>query len=314
MHDHDHSQGNSQQRLAIALILTTSYMVVEFGGGILFNSLALLADAGHMLSDVMALGLSWAAIQIGKRSADDTHTFGFKRTEILAALFHGVALWAIVGIIFYEAAHRFFAPEQVRGLGMLTVASVGLAVNLIMAAVLFRSRRENLNIKGAFLHVVSDALGSMGAIVAALIIIMTGHNWVDPLVSVLIGILVLYASWGLVTESVRILMEGVPTGLDIREIEAKMVQLEGVCCVYDLHVWSITSNRHALSAHVVLAGEQDDRNRVLTELNAILEERFHIDHTTIQLEASHEMRPTCERRFCRPGTACTEFDASDRQV
>jgi cobalt-zinc-cadmium efflux system protein len=311
MHDHDHSPGSSQQRLGIALILTTSYMVVEFVGGILFNSLALLADAGHMLSDVMALGLSWVALQIGKRSATDTHTFGFKRTEILAALFNGVALWAIVGIIFYEAAHRFFTPQVVQGTGMLTVASVGLAVNLIMAALLFRNRRENLNIKGAFLHVVSDALGSMGAIVAALIIIMSGYYWADPLVSVLIGMLVLYASWGLVKESVRILMEGVPTGVDIREIEEKMVQQEGVCCVYDLHVWSITSNRHALSAHVVLSDEQDNRKRVLTELNEILQDRFHIDHTTIQLEASHDMRPTCERMFCRPGTSCSEFQASD---
>lgn len=306
MHDHDHSSTSSQQRLGIALILTTSYMVVEIVGGILFNSLALLADAGHMLSDVMALGLSWVALQIGKRAPTDTHTFGFKRTEILAALFNGVALWAIVGIIFYEAAYRFFSPQVVQGTGMMTVAAVGLAVNLIMAALLFRSRRENLNIKGAFLHVVSDALGSTGALVAAVIIIMTGHNWVDPLVSVLIGILVLYASWGLVKESVRILMEGVPTGVDIREIEEKMVQLEGVCCVYDLHVWSITSNRHALSAHVVLLDGQADRDRVLTELNKILEERFHIDHTTIQLEASHDMRPTCDRMFCRPGTSCPE--------
>jgi cobalt-zinc-cadmium efflux system protein len=288
-------------------------MLVEFAGGIFFNSLALLADAGHMLSDVMALGLSWVALQIGKRSPTDTHTFGFKRTEILAALFNGVALWVIVGIIFYEAAHRFFTPQAVQGTGMLIVASIGLAVNLIMAALLFSSRRENLNVKGAFLHVVSDALGSVGAIVAAFIIIMTGHNWVDPVVSVLIGMLVLYASWGLVKESVRILMEGVPSEVDIREIEENIVGQDGVCCVYDLHVWSITSNRHALSAHVVLSDEQGDRNRVLTDLNEVLQERFHIDHTTIQLESSHEMRPTCEAAVCRRGTSCSEFHTSDRQ-
>lgn len=313
MHDHDHSPGNSQRRLGIALILTVSYMLVEFVGGIFFNSLALLADAGHMLSDVMALGLSWVALQIGKRSPTDTHTFGFKRTEILAALFNGMALWVIVGIIFYEAAHRFFNPSVVQGRGMLAVAAIGLAVNVIMAALLFSSRRENLNIKGAFLHVVSDALGSVGAIVAAVIIIMTGYNWADPAVSVLIGILILYTSWGLIKESVRILMEGVPVEVDIREIEENMVRQDGVCCVYDLHVWSITSNRHALSAHVVLSDEQSDRNRVLTELNDLLQERFHIDHTTIQVESSHEMRPTCEAAVCRPGTECSEFHISDRE-
>ncbi len=250
-HHHIHAEPgseNSRRRLAIALFLTAGYMVVEAVGGYLFNSLALLADSGHMLSDVMALGLSWLALQIGQRSPTDRHTFGFNRTEILAALMNGVALWVIVAFLFYEAGRRFFHPPQVEGAGMLIVASAGLAVNFLIAALLFRSRRDNLNIRSAFIHVIADALGSAGAILAALVILATGLNWVDPLVSVLIGFLILFSSWELLKESVHILMEGVPTGMQIRDIEETLLEQDCVCCVYDLHVWSITSNRHALSA------------------------------------------------------------------
>ena len=293
------------RRLAIALFLTAGYMVVEAFGGYLFNSLALLADSGHMLSDVMALGLSWLALQIGQRSPTDRHTFGFKRTEILAALINGVALWVIVALLFYEAGRRFFHPPQVEGTGMLIVASAGLAVNFLIAALLFRSRRDNLNIRSAFIHVIADALGSAGAILAALVILATGLNWVDPLVSVLIGFLILFSSWELLKESVHILMEGVPTGMQIRDIEETLLEQAGVCCVYDLHVWSITSNRHALSAHVVLSELTEDRNQVLKRLNTVLVHKFHIDHTTIQIETSHEIRNEAEAMACRAGTSCS---------
>jgi cobalt-zinc-cadmium efflux system protein len=280
-------------------------MVVEAVGGYLFNSLALLADSGHMLSDVMALGLSWLALQIGQRSPTDRHTFGFKRTEILAALMNGVALWAIVGLLFYEAVRRFFQPPPVEGTGMLIVASAGLAVNFLIAALLYRARRENLNIRSAFIHVIADALGSAGAILAAIVILATGLNWVDPLVSVLIGFLILFSSWELLKESVHILMEGVPTGMQISDIEQTLLEQNGVCCVYDLHVWSITSNRHALSAHVVLSDLTVDRNQVLKRLNTVLVDKFHIDHTTIQIETSHDIRNEAEGMACRPGTSCS---------
>jgi cobalt-zinc-cadmium efflux system protein len=307
-HHHIHAEpenGNSRRRLAAALFLTAGYMVVEAVGGYLFNSLALLADSGHMLSDVMALGLSWLALQIGQRSPTDKHTFGFKRTEILAALMNGVALWVIVGLLFYEAVRRFFQPPAVEGIGMLIVASAGLAVNVLIAALLFRARRENLNIRSAFIHVIADALGSAGAILAALVILATGLNWVDPLVSVLIGFLILFSSWELLKESVHILMEGVPTGMQIRDIEQALLEQDGVCCVYDLHVWSITSNRHALSVHVVLSDLSEDRNQVLKRLNTVLVDKFHIDHTTIQIETSHEMRNEAEGIACRAGTSCS---------
>ncbi len=309
---HGHSCDSGQSRLGIAFWITALYMVVEAIGGLVFNSLALLADAGHMLSDVTALGLSWAAIQIGKRSPNDRLTFGFKRTEILASLFNGLTLWAIVAVIFYEAGHRFFAPSPVAGTGMLVVATLGLAVNLAVAAVLFRGREESLNIRGAFLHVVADALGSIGAIIAAGVIILTEHFWVDPLVSVFIGILVLYSSWGLVKESIHILMEGVPAHLDVREIEEAMVALAGVCCVYDLHVWSISSDRNALSAHVVMSDIDQDRNTILAGLQELLSNRFRIDHSTIQLETTHDMRPQESLILCREGTVCQQHPAENK--
>ncbi len=302
MHEHEHEAPSG--RLGIALVITLGYMAVEIAGGLLFNSLALLADASHMLSDAMALGLSWIAVRIGRRSAGERHTFGFKRSEILAALANGLALWVIAALVMYEAVNRIYAPMTVQGAGMLAVAFAGLAVNLAIAALLFKGRKESLNIKGAFLHVVADAMGSVGAIVAALVILFTGRNWVDPFASILIGLLVLYSSWGLVKESVHILMEGVPAGIDVKQIEQAMVQQAGVCCVYDLHVWSITSGRNSISAHVVLDDSVQERDGILMNLMALLKDRFGIEHSTIQIESTHEMRSNHEELYCREGTVC----------
>ncbi|MFC1835126.1 cation diffusion facilitator family transporter [Thermodesulfobacteriota bacterium] len=298
-HDHDNQTGSGESRLGFAIFLTAAYMVVEAVGGFVFNSLALLADAGHMLSDVGALVLSWFAIRLGKRSPTDRLTYGFKRSEILAALFNGLALWAIVAVIFYEAVHRFYSPPAVNADGMLIVAGVGLLVNLVMVALLFRSRRENLNIRGAFLHVLSDALGSVGAIAAALIILATGFTIADPLVSILIGVLVLYSSWGLVKESVLVLMEGVPSHLNIREVEDTMLAHEEVCCIHDLHVWSITSNKVSLSAHAVVMDSATDRDGIIRDLQDILRDKFGVEHTTIQIETSHDMAAGENNDHCR---------------
>lgn len=303
-HHHAHGHAHGETRLVIALVLTCLYMVVEAVGGVFFNSLALLADAGHMLSDVVAIALSWAAIRIGNRSPTERHTFGFRRTEILAALANGLALWAIVALIFFEAVHRFFSPEPVQGSGMLLIAAVGLAVNVVMALLLFSSREESLNIRGAFLHIVSDALGSLGAIVAAVIILRTGENRVDPAVSVLVGFLIIYSSWSLIRESLHILMEAVPHGLEIKEIEEAVLKQEGVCCMYDLHVWTIGADQSALSAHMVVSDPQWDRTELLMRLNKLLAEEFNIEHTTIQIEATHEIRSEIEYRACREGTTC----------
>ncbi len=302
-HQHNH-RGHGESRLLIALVLTGVYMIVEAAGGFIFNSLALLADAGHMLSDVVALALSLAAIKIGNRSPTERHTFGFRRTEILAAFANGLALWAIVALIFLEAGHRFYSPQPVQGGGMLLIATVGLGVNAVMALLLFSSRKESLNIKGAFVHIVSDALGSMGAIVAAVIILQTGENRVDPAVSILVGGLIIYSSWSLIRESLHILMEGVPKGLNIKDIEQAILHQDGVCCLYDLHVWTIGADQRAISAHVVVSDPEWDRTELLKRLNGLLDEEFKITHTTIQIEATHEIRDENEYQVCREGTAC----------
>ncbi|MGH7771714.1 MAG: cation diffusion facilitator family transporter [Candidatus Binatia bacterium] len=269
--------------ILLALAITSFYFVVEVIGGILTNSLALLSDAGHMFSDMAALGLSLLAFKIAQRPATEKRTYGYHRLEILAALINGLTLWLIVGVIFHEAYHRFLNPPEVRSLGMLVVAAVGLGVNIAAGFILYSSRHRSLNIRGAFLHVVGDALGSVGAIAAGIIMLYTGWYLADPLISVLIGLLILYTSWGLVKESADILMQSVPKGINLEEVQGAMEQVRGVTRVHDLHVWTVTSGIYTLSAHVVING-REDFHEVLNEIEEKLRDRFDIEHTTVQLE------------------------------
>ncbi|NIO09209.1 MAG: cation diffusion facilitator family transporter [Deltaproteobacteria bacterium] len=269
--------------LAAALAITFLYFVVEVIGGIYTNSLALLSDAGHMLSDIAALGLSLCAFQIARRPATPQKTFGYHRLEIVAALVNGLVLWLIVGVIFHEAFHRFFTPPQVQSVGMLAIATMGLAVNIVAGFILYRSHHESLNVHSAFLHVVGDALGSVGAMVAALIMIYTGWYLADPLISIFIGGLILYTSWGLIKESADILMQSVPRGISLDQVKEAMEGVTGVMKVHDLHIWAVTSGVFTLSAHAVVNGERDF-HQVLSDMEKTLSERFDIRHTTIQLE------------------------------
>lgn len=271
------------RRLAWALAITAIYFFAEVLGGLLTNSLALLSDAGHMFSDTAALGLSLCAFQIARRPATSKKTFGYQRLEILAALINGLVLWLVVGVIFTEAYRRFLDPPEVDAPGMLVVAVVGLAVNVVAGRILYACNQGNLNIRGAFLHVLGDALGSIGAIVAALIILVTGWTLADPLVSCLIGILILYTSWELVRESVDILMQSVPRGIDTADVQRAMEQVTGVLKVHDLHVWTVTSGVFTLSAHAVIQ-ESGDPQTILDQMEARLKSAFAIEHTTIQLE------------------------------
>ena len=279
MHVHE----NRGRPLALALAITSIYFVAEVVGGILTNSLALLSDAGHMFSDIAALGLSLFAFRMSRRPATAKRTYGYHRVEILAALINGLTLWLIVGIIFHEAYHRFLNPPEVQSLGMLVVATLGLGVNVAAGFILYGSDRESLNLRGAFLHVVGDVLGSVGAIAAGIIMLVTGWYLADPLISIFIGLLILYSSWGLVKESIEILMQSVPKGIDIEEVQRAIEQVSGVTKVHDLHIWAVTSGVSTLSAHVVVNG-REDFHLVLNELEVILRERFNIEHTTIQLE------------------------------
>ena len=269
--------------LAIALAITFFYFVVEVAGGILTNSLALLSDAGHMLSDIAALGLSLFAFQISRRPATQQKTFGYHRLGIVAALVNGLVLWLIVGVIFHEAYQRFFTPPEVQSLGMLIIATTGLGVNIAAGFILYRSHHESLNVHSAFLHVVGDALGSVGAIIAALVMLSTGWYLADPLISFLIGGLILYTSWGLIKESADILMQSVPRGIVLDEVQNAMESVSGVLKVHDLHVWSVTSGVFTLRAHAVINGDRDF-HQVLSEMEKALSEKFDIRHTTIQLE------------------------------
>jgi cobalt-zinc-cadmium efflux system protein len=304
-HDHAHDHGGRGARhLFFSFVITLSFMLVEAAGGWLTNSLALLSDAGHMLTDAGALGFSLLAFRLGAKPPSATHTFGYRRFEVLAALLNGLALWAIVGVILHEVWDRIQSPPDVKATGMIAVAGLGLVVNLVSIALLHAHKDENLNIRGAFLHVTADSLGSVGALIAGITIFYTSWFWIDPLVSLGICLLILWSSWGLVRDSVHILLLGVPAHLDYQEIEQEILGHPEVCCIYDLHIWSISSQQDALSAHVVVPDNFGDQKELLKKITRSLRKRFSLEHATLQLEESHEMR---DRRagICKVDTACT---------
>jgi cobalt-zinc-cadmium efflux system protein len=284
-------EANDSRRLIWALMLTAVYFLAEVIGGILTNSLALLSDAGHMFSDIAALILTICAFQIGRRPATSKRTYGYKRLEILAALINGLILWLVVGVIFTEAYRRLLNPPEVRPVGMLVIAVGGLVVNLTAGRILYAcDHHRSLNIRGALLHVAGDALGSVGAILAALLMLFSRWYFADPIISMVIGLLILYTSWELVRDSVDILMQSVPRGIDAEEVQLAMEEVAGVVKVHDLHVWSVTSGVFTLTAHAVVRPE-GSHEAILDEIEERLKSRFAIEHTTIQLEtASREER------------------------
>jgi cobalt-zinc-cadmium efflux system protein len=272
--------------LQIALVANAAFFGVQLVAGIAFGSLALIADSAHMASDVVALALALLAQALITRPASTRNTYGMQRAEVLAAQANAAALLLVSGWVVYEAVQRFSHPEPVDGLGVVIVGLLGLAVNAGSAWIIARSSGDSLNLRGAFLHLASDAAGSVGVVVAGVVVIATGAEWVDPLVSILISILVLVAAWQLLRDATRVLLEGAPKGLDVAAVEQALTTADGVQAVHHLHVWSIGSETPALSAHVVLAGEltlhqaqaRGDR------LKAELVERFGIEHSTLELE------------------------------
>lgn len=295
-HDHDHGgratpegRVRAERAMWIVLALVASYMVAEIVGGIASGSLALLADAGHMASDVASLALTLFASWIARRPASPKRTFGYYRAEILAALVNGAALFAIAAFIVVEAVNRLRAPAPIAGATMLAVAAGGLAVNLASLWILSGSRAESLNLRGAWLHVMADALGSVGAITAGVLVWRFGWTWADPVASVVIAVLVVVSSIGLLRQSVHVLMEGAPADVDVDEVRRALSAAPGVAGVHDLHVWTISNGLESLSAHVVTDPDVDSM-RVLGDLHDLLSDRFGIDHVTIQIEAA-----PCER-------------------
>jgi len=289
-----HAHTRHQRPLRIALIVTSAVLVVEVAGGLLSRSLALLADAGHMLTDVAALGLGLFAFWLSARPPSSRRTFGWRRFEIFAAFLNGLALWLIAALIGYEAFKRLQSPPPVKGGLMLAVAAFGLAANVLVGAILFRGRRDNLNVRGAFLHVVGDALGSVGVLAAALLISLTGSFIWDPIVSTVVCLLILWSSGLLIRDSFRVFMEGAPSHLDIDAIRTALVAIDGVVDVHDLHVWTITSGFVSMSAHVTIR-EGTDAKRTLERAQEAMASRFKITHSTFQIEPAAD-------RLCPSGT------------
>lgn len=286
-HGHDHARGASERRMWVVFGLTASFLVVEVVGGILTGSLALLSDAAHMFTDVMALAIAIAAMRLSRLPADRKRTFGYHRFEILAAAFNATLLFLVALYILYEAYQRWIAPPSIESLGMLAVAIVGLAVNLVGMRLLSGDANANLNVKGAYLEVWADALGSIGVIIGALIVYITGWTRADPIVAVLIALWVLPRAWTLFKQSVNVLLEGVPEGVDLSLIDSRLRDVPGVRDVHELHIWSVGSGKTSLTAHLILDNAQANVQHVLTEANERLRRDFGLTHTTLQAELEH---------------------------
>jgi cobalt-zinc-cadmium efflux system protein len=285
-HGHQHREtaaGRSRGALLGSLGITGGFLLVEAAGAVWTGSLALAADAGHMLTDVGGLALALFATWIAARPPTPAKTYGYYRVEILAATVNALLLLAVAGIILVEAYRRLRVPREVLGGPMLAIAVAGLAANLVAAWWLHGDARESLNVRAAYLEVLGDAFSSLGVIVAALVVMRTGITLVDPLVSALIALFIVPRTWRLLRQAVNVLLEGTPAHLDLREIEAAMTGIPGARRVHDLHVWTLTSGREAMSAHVVIDDVRQSE-RLLEALHAVLHARFGIDHTTIQLD------------------------------
>ena len=281
---HAHPNSN-MRRVTIALTLTATFMVVEVVGGILSGSLALLADAGHMLTDTMALALAAVAFHVSKRPADARLTYGYQRFQILAAFVNGLTLLVIVGWILFEAIKRFLAPPDVMGGTMLVVASAGLVINIIAFVVLHGGDRDNLNIRGAALHVAGDLLGSVAAIIAALVIIRTGWMPIDPILSVAVALLILRSAWILVKRSSHVLLEGAPEWLDVDAMQDKIIaRVAVVSSIHHVHVWGLTPQDLMLTMHVTMAAEPDNPTDVIRQVKSVLRDDYGIGHSTIEIE------------------------------
>jgi len=282
-HSHDHGAGANARMLGWALALTATFLVVEVAGGVYFNSLALLSDAGHMLTDVAALAIALLAIKLGAKLPDDRRSFGYRRSEILAAAFNALMLFAIAIYIFVEAIDRFRDPQPVQSWGMMAVAAVGLVVNLVAMRMLVAGKEASFNVKGAYLEVWADMIGSVGVIVGAVLIRFTGWTWIDPVVAVLIGLWVLPRTWILLRGTVNILLEGVPDDVDLREVRDTVKRVSGVVKLQQLHVWSISNGLNRATVHAV-ASPESDIGGLQRDIAKLLHDQFDIADSTIQVE------------------------------
>jgi len=304
-HAHDHTAGANEHSLKIALALTTTFLLVELAGGIWSKSLALLSDAAHMFTDTAALAIALMAIHIGKRAADHKRTFGYHRFEILAAAFNAMLLFLVALYILYEAYLRLKAPPEIQSTTMLIIAVVGLIVNVISMRVLASGQESSMNVRGAYLEVWADMIGSVGVVAGAAIIKFTGWSWVDSAVAVGIGLWVVPRTWTLLKSSINILLEGVPEDIDIAEVERELLKIPGVKSLHDLHVWSVTTGKTTLTVHLVTEPQPETESDLLPAVRKLLSDRFEISHITVQ----------CELQPCHQATDDTDhFREASAQV
>ncbi|PDM37158.1 cation transporter [Bacillus cereus] len=288
-HSHDHGHSKNKKALLFAFLLTTSFMIAEVYWGICNKIvLALLSDAGHMLSDAVSLALSLLAFKLGEKTATAAKTYGYKRVEMLAALCNGVGSYCHFNIHFFEAIRRFKEPVEIASNGMLIIAVLGLLINILSAWILMRGGdvKGNLNLRSAFLHVLGDLLGSVGAIIAALLIKFFGWTAADAIASILVSILVIISGWRVTRDTVHILMEGAPQHINVEEVKSTLLNIPVVKEVHDLHIWSVTSDFQVLTCHLIIKG--NETQSVLKEATDVLKEKFHVEHVTIQVEIDGE--------------------------
>jgi cobalt-zinc-cadmium efflux system protein len=303
-HSHSHLRDAAQQstrRLSISLFLTLAFVFIEAAAGIFSNSLALLTDAVHNLTDVIALGLSWFAIRITTRPANDRKTFGYHRVGILVALINSTTLVLISLGIFYEAWHRFISPPEVQSSILIGVGLIAVIVNIVTAMLVHKGSDTDLNLRSAFIHLMGDVLSTIGAVIAGVIIYFTDANWLDPLVSVLIGGLILYNAWDILRDAVDILLEAKPRDIDSTKLVDDVLEVEGVLGVHDLHIWSIAQNLRTMSAHVLTDDLSiSDGANIQRQINEIMYHRYNIAHATLQLECVDCLSDSMYCDLCSP--------------
>ena len=284
-HGHSHAPATFNRAFAIGIALNIAFVAIEASYGLKVNSLALLADAGHNLSDVVGLVLAWGGALAGKLRPDAKHTYGWKRASILAAFFNAMVLLVAMGSLAWEAVGRLGTPEATEGWTIIAVAGVGIVINTATALLFMRGRNDDLNIRGAFLHMAADALVSLGVVIGGALYLWQGWAWIDPVMSLAIAVIIVAGTWNLFKQSLHLMFDGVPEGIDLTAVRTLLLSLSGVGEVHDLHVWAMGTSEVALTAHVVLNGQAADASAVLQEAEQELHEHFEIRHITLQLES-----------------------------
>jgi cobalt-zinc-cadmium efflux system protein len=289
-HNHDHGQTDYGKAFAIGIILNLAFVIVEFTYGKISNSLSLVADAGHNLSDVLGLALAWGAVILARRLPTVNRTYGFRRSSILAALINAITILIAVGAVAWEAVQRFFEPEPIAGVTVMIVAGIGILINGATAYLFASGRKGDLNIRGAFIHMASDALVSVGVVITGGIIVATGWLWLDPLVSLLISVVIVYGTWGLLRDSFNLALDAVPEGIDMEEVTKYLETLPTCVNVHDLHVWAMSTTETALTAHIVV-NQPTYNDAMLSKISKELHNKFGIEHATLQTEEGDPAHP-----------------------